>query len=231
MNPIPTLVLPGLNGAAGMLSPFCEAAPATHHVAALDLPTNLSTYASMADHFDRRVAEGGAALLVAESFSGPLAVMLAARHPSAVRAVVLAASFVTSPMPSFARLLPWSLLLRVRVSSTAERKSMLGDDCTASQVEALRSATRAVPVRTLAGRIRQMIDADEADRLRRLTCPVVYLRAAAERRIPDRCVEAIRHQARNPTVHTIDGPHLLLENRPQAVWRHILASIDQSTYR
>ncbi|MEM6798456.1 MAG: alpha/beta hydrolase [Planctomycetota bacterium] len=225
MATVPTLVLPGLDGSTHMMARFCEVAPPTHDVTPLELPPHLTSYASLVDHFDHRFSEARDALVIAESFSGPLAVMLAARHPGSIGAVVLAASFVTSPMPRVAKWFPWDLMLRAPLPSFAARRNMVGRDATDEQVQTLRSAVRAVPVRTLSGRVRQMIDADAADELRELTCPIVYLRARHERLIPRRCVDAIRHASPGAVVREIDGPHLLLETRPEAVWRSLIDSL------
>ena len=76
-------------------------------------------------------------VVVGESFSGPLALMLAARRPPGLRGIVLCASFVRSPLPPLARwlralifpfwfravprpLLRWALLGRHQTVALAE---------------------------------------------------------------------------------------------------------------
>ena len=231
MDNVSTLVLPGLDGTTPMLSDFRESAPSTLTVTPLELPSNLSTYVSLLDHCEDRLATTDDLILVAESFSGPLAVMLASRHPHSIRALVLVASFVTSPLPLFARLIPWSLFLRVRLPSLVVRRFMLGRDCTASQINELQSAIQSVPVRTLSGRIRELMRIDVSETFASLTCPVVYLQATRDLLIPQRCVDTIVRKRPDTSVHSVDGAHLILETQSNEAWRIILSTVALPTSR
>ena len=109
MSVLDTLVLPGLDGTTRMLFKFHDLAPVTHNVTLLELPSDRSTYEEFAEHFASTLSRGRQCVLIAQSFSGPLAAMLASRHPESVACLILVASIVTSPSSRVSRCVPWSL--------------------------------------------------------------------------------------------------------------------------
>jgi len=93
--------------------------------------------------------------IVAESFSGPLGLLLANKYKDRVRGLVLAASFVTSPTPLFARMAAaaGAPLFRVRLPDLALRLAMLGSDADDAEVRELRGALESVRPDVLAHRL------------------------------------------------------------------------------
>lgn len=87
-----------------MFDRFIAAAPATVKVRALSLPMEALTYDQLADRISERLP-AEPIVVIAESFSGPIAVALAERCN--VTALVLCNSFVVAPR---ARLLRWLIL-------------------------------------------------------------------------------------------------------------------------
>jgi pimeloyl-ACP methyl ester carboxylesterase len=216
-----TLVFPGLDGGTRMLSRFRELAPLMHDVVLFELPTNLSSYKSLADHFADTVSEEGPCCLVAESFSGPLAVMLAAAHPQSVTSLILVASFVTSPVPPVARYLPWSIAFRLPFAPMAAQRLLLGPSCDSKLAQELRHAIGSVSSGVLAKRIRQIMRVDVRDVFRQLQCPIMYLRPSDDAIVPEHCVNLVQQLRPDTVIHTIDGPHLILETQPAEAWQEI----------
>ena len=216
-----TMVLPGLDGGTRMLSRFRDLAPSTHDVSLLELPVDLWSYESLVDHFAERVCEERPCCLVAESFSGPLAVMLAAANPQSVAFLVLVASFVASPVPVFARCLPWSILFRIPFAATAARRYLLGPACDAKLAGEFSQSIRSVSSRILANRLREIIQVNVRELLRQLQCPIIYLRPTNDAIVPAHCIDAIRQLRPDIAFHTIEGPHLILETKPAEAWERI----------
>lgn len=221
MNSVSTIVLPGLDGSTQLLGRFCEAAPQGFSVTLVDLPIDLYDYLALVESFRANFEQRSDCVLVAESFSGPLAVLLAARYPQVITKLILVASFVTRPLPRVAQFLPWSVILRLPLPSFFARQFMLGDTYDAEQMSELKRAVKSVSPQVLAGRLRQLERLDLCDTLRQLECPMMYLRARHDRLIPRRCVEAIRKVRPDVVIAEMDGPHLLLETQPIEAWRHI----------
>ena len=93
-------LLPGLDGTGRLYAPLIQAFGDAVEVEPWTYDSgHFHSYAALADAFESTMRRHADVVLVAESFAGPLAVMLAHRHPARVRAVVLAASFVHNPLP------------------------------------------------------------------------------------------------------------------------------------
>src|SRR5438874_1223572 len=116
-------------------------------------------------------------VLVAESFSGPLALRLASARPSRIKAVVLCASFVCLPAPRWLRHLVGPLLFRLPMPAPAVRRFMTGRSASDSLVREVRNSIRRVRPHVLAQRMREILDVDCADALRQCPAPVLYLAA------------------------------------------------------
>ncbi|HBP02831.1 MAG TPA: alpha/beta hydrolase, partial [Stenotrophomonas sp.] len=94
------LMLPGLDGSGRLSTPFLPALQA-HGLTtqAITLPAQGGQdHAKLAQRL-RSQLPGHPFILLAESFSGPLAVELATRHPTGLRGLVLAATFARRPVP------------------------------------------------------------------------------------------------------------------------------------
>ena len=102
-------------------------------------------------------------ILVAESFSGPLALQIAGKQLNNLRGVILAASFVQNPRPVLtfffqALLKPW--LFRLPATKWAIRHFMAGPIADEKIVNAVMSALNTVSPETLYARLRAIMSAD-----------------------------------------------------------------------
>jgi pimeloyl-[acyl-carrier protein] methyl ester esterase len=97
--------LPGLDGTGSLFERFINAAPSNWPLRVLRLPADQPQgYHDLADSV-LPLLPGDPLALIAESCSGPLAILLANRCPQ-VYAIVLCASFVRHPLPKFLARLP-----------------------------------------------------------------------------------------------------------------------------
>jgi pimeloyl-ACP methyl ester carboxylesterase len=209
-----TLLLPGLDG-TGELFAECAQRLAPELGARVvryprDRPLGYQELERQIDLPQGRFA------IVAESFSGPIGVSLAARHRERVSALVLVASFVRSPAPMLARLgaLLGPLAFRVAPPAFALRHALVGSDAPADQVEALRGLIRSVPAAVLARRLREIAAVDRSAELAALALPVLYLAGARDRLVGPAVVDQLRSLKADLDVCVLDAPHLVLQRRP-----------------
>jgi len=96
------IVLPGLDGTGALTAPLGDTLRGSHDVEIISYPTNLTRYEDIAPWLAPQLGSRDYAL-VAESFSGPLAIAIAAERPQGLKALVLVASFARSPrrLPAF----------------------------------------------------------------------------------------------------------------------------------
>jgi pimeloyl-ACP methyl ester carboxylesterase len=211
---VETLLLPGLDG-TGVLFAECARRLAPQLGARVvrypcDRPLGYRD-------LERQIeVPAGRFAIVAESFSGPIGVALAARHRERVCALVLVASFVRSPAPVLARLgaLLAPLAFRAAPPALAVRHALLGSDAPADQVEALRGLIRSVPAGVLARRLREIAAVDRSSEFAALGLPVLYLAGARDRLVGPAVVAHLRSLRADLEVRVLDAPHLVLQRRP-----------------
>jgi pimeloyl-ACP methyl ester carboxylesterase len=110
MVPLPIVLLPGLHGTGDLFEPFLACAPPHLRPIVVPLPEK-SSYAELLEEVRRQLPAGRFAI-VAESFSGPLAVALARGASERVVGVILCNSFhlsttqCTVAIPSLVASLP-----------------------------------------------------------------------------------------------------------------------------
>ena len=211
------LIFPGLDGSDVLLRDFVAAAPLDVTARVQSLP-DVDSYSELAENFDRVVRDAGPCVLIGESFSGPLAILLAERHQDLVKHLVLVATFARSPIPPIVRLLPWSLVFRLPLPGIVSRL-LIGKH--EHLLPALRDAIRTQPARTKAKRISMVARVDVVVSLLNTRCPITYLQPTNDRLIHKRHGLAIAKTNSTSSIRQIDGPHLILQACPEKCWAEI----------
>lgn len=216
------ILLPGLDGTGELFAPFLAVAPADVECVVVRYPPDRA----LNDHdleacVLARVPSDRPLMLVAESFSGAVAVRVAARLGDRVTKLVLCNSFLTPPRPSFLRHFAIAPLFRVPFPERVIATLMLAPFATPALASQFRAALRRAQPAVLAHRLRQVLTIDELATLHRVTAPVIYLRGTRDRLVPRRAVEQLHRALPAMRIHEIDGPHALLQTKPEACWSSI----------
>ncbi len=160
--------------------------------------------------------EDGEFVLVAESFSGPLALRIAAERPRGLVAVVLCASFAVCPVRFPLSKLGWlvPLIPFSVVPTSLQMWFMAGGFVTPELRDMFNTARAQVKSTVLVARIREVLAVDVRQELAHCPYPVLYLRGTRDRVVASRNARQI--QAVNPVVEVedIEAPHLLLQAAP-----------------
>ncbi|QDS97614.1 alpha/beta fold hydrolase [Adhaeretor mobilis] len=220
MADAPILILPGLDGSDLMLGQFRQLCANDGNATVETLPDDDTMgYPELAVHFSPVIRDLSKCHIIAESFSGPIGILLAARYPEIVNRLTLVASFATSPVPRIASILPWSMIFQLPMPSSVAKHFFVGR-CK-SLIPVLRSAVRQSAPATLRHRLRLVQNVDVTEELSGLNCHLSYIRPTSDRLIPQRCLDQILDVYPATIVHEIDGPHLILETQPENSWRQI----------
>jgi pimeloyl-[acyl-carrier protein] methyl ester esterase len=208
------VLLPGMDGTSRLFAPLRAVLPAEVQVEPVTYPMSRPLgYEGLLNELKLPTAPH---VLVGESFSGPLALWLAARKPPGLRAVVLVASFVLSPvaMKGVLRALvrPW--LFRRPPPDWVLRRYLVGEDASAREVEAVRAAIASVSPDVMAVRLRQVLCVDAREALRSCPVSVTYLRGTKDRLVPASMMEGMREILPSMATVEIDAAHLVLQCRP-----------------
>lgn len=216
MTPLRWILLPGLDGTGRLFDRFLARLGDVDAVVVrypADPAADLDAYAK---HAAAAIGDAPRCLVVAESFSGPVALRLQ-RLDARVEAIVLVASFVRRPHPLL-RWLPVSMvaaLVRRAASGPLLRMFCLGRDARDESIEALRSVVCRLPATVLSSRLALLRSLDESAALRSTRVPVLHLRALRDRLVFSSLSRNAPPAALFREV-VVDGPHFLLQARPSA---------------
>lgn len=212
------LVLPGLDGGGALLDDFLAAMRPRRDAHALAYPGDPALgYAELIDWVWPRLPAHEPFALIGESFSGPVAVALAARRPPQLRALVLCASFVRAPRPPWSPLglaaLPaWTHRLPLqRAPLAAVARAALGRWSTAQRRQRLRVALDALDPAVLRRRLGEIVRVDARAALADVAVPTLYLRATADRLVSRESWEDIRRARPRTDCIALDAPHFVLQ--------------------
>jgi|SRR5436309_860828 len=224
MAVVTAVLLPGLDGTGKLFAPFVAAAPRAISTIVVDYPTSEASI----DVFERRAREKltNRCVVIAESFSGPIGVRVAA--DDRVQALILCNSFITSPILSTLRHLAIPPLFAIPIPQFVLRFVLLGRQANPALVESAQSALRRLPASVLAHRVRQVFQTDERSRVRSLRKPVLYLRGLSDNLVSERSWRDLQTVRPDAQIVRIRGPHMLFQVSPAECWRAILGFVEES---
>ena len=216
------VLLPGLDGTGELFDSLLKVLPESLQRRVVSYPPDRRlSYAQLGALVEEQLAGAAEMLLVAESFSGPLALQYAAVHPGRARAIVLCASFIRPPAPRWLGRFARPMLFRLPVPKFVLRRFLVGRDAPESLVQSVKEAVRKVSPAVLAGRVREVLRVDWAEHLRRCRVPVLYLAASRDAIVKRSSREAVQKVRPDVEIREVAAPHLMLQIAPELSWKEI----------
>lgn len=213
------VLLPGMDGSATLFGPFIEALGSLG-LAARPIaypPDQPLGYAALGEHVRRSLTDLGKQrfVVLGESFSGPIAAMLAASPPPGLVGVVLGCSFLRNPRPTLGWL-RWvqAALPLGHVPLAMLSRALLGREVTPAWRAALDNALAPVTVPVRRARLEAVVMVDAVPALAAARVPVLYLRALHDRVVPASAGRLVASTLPGVRLVDLEGPHFLLQARP-----------------
>lgn len=212
------ILLPGMDGTGLGFAPLCRVWGSGVPIRVVAYPDRPDfQVAAATEHVRTVIPVGGRSVLVAESYSGPIAIRVAsAGPPPALRALVLVATFAAPPFRVLAR------AARTVVGAYCFSRPMLslgrrlldGGNPRPGGDETWPALQR-VSRETLAARMRAVMRVDEREAAARITVPTLVIGALRDRIVPRREIRRLASGIPNARLAWLDGPHRLLQNEPE----------------
>jgi pimeloyl-[acyl-carrier protein] methyl ester esterase len=213
------VLLPGLDGTGALFTPFAAILPPEYTAATVSYPNDVPlSYKQLFPLIRAKLPDDKPVTLIAESYSGPLAVEFAATHPESVQSVILVCTFVLNPVPGWLKWAQSALnesLLKTGPPESFLRSFLLEPNSPQMLVDALKRAIGSVTPEVLLHRLRQILDVDARMALKNCRQPMLYLLAQQDKLLGKRGWETIAVFNPRLTTAVLDGPHLLLQCRPR----------------
>lgn len=223
------ILLPGLDGTEVFFRPLLSVLPEWVKPVVVNYPTTgANGYEDLLPLVNAAFEGRENVYVLGWSFSGPLALMAAAREPHRIKGVILCASFVRSPILVRA----WTRLLGIApvigLLRFARRVPIVLGKRQDDPYRRAKAETWArVPARVLAARIRAILAVDASGYLGESRHPLLYLASSDDEIIPRQSGVGIVREARQAKLVTIEGPHLAMYTNPGVAVGAIVAFMQE----
>lgn len=228
ISPPPTVVVfPGLDGTGTLTEAFADGDWQGHPVRIIPIPKEgPQDYPSLVAAISPSLP-AGRLIVIGESFSGPLAMQVAAREKNRVNALVIVGGFCASPAPSGLALMPLRPLFLMTPPAHLLKKFMVGPDAGKELVALLTSTLQSVPSTTFANRARVVLALVEEDCPVTPGLPVLLVQAQHDALISWEHQSRLERHFPEAQVTWIDSPHLLLATHPDPCRAAIIGFLGQ----
>ncbi len=209
-----------MDGTGELFGRFPLQTPPLYQPIPVRLPRE-GSYAALESSLQPMVPMVGPFAIVAESFSAPLGLRLAAQYNNQVCLLVLSNGFVRSPRSSLNGLLPWSILFRFSPPEWVIRKFLLGWSAEPEDIAAVRRVGLQISPAVMTQRVHAVLGLDDRPLLGSLRAPLLYLRGVQDNLVRERSVREIQRFYPRTIRCDFDAPHLLLQSMPRQAWARI----------
>jgi pimeloyl-ACP methyl ester carboxylesterase len=203
-----------LDGTGNLFAPFLDAfrrgARVVRYPASAALGyADLTAFARAALPLDERY------VLLGESFSGPIAIALAAEAPPQLAGVILCCTFASNPRPGLGRLGRFIPYLPARPPLRIVEALLCGRFATVRLRAALAETLVQVSPAILRARLSAVVSVDVVKQLQSVRVPLLYLKASEDRLVPAIASAQVASGAPHVRVVELVAPHFLLQTVPQ----------------
>lgn len=215
------ILLPGLDGGGTFFSPLLAAFDGDIKATVVTYPERPLSYEVMAEDLLPRLPDDGDYVLLAESFGGPLAVVLAARAAHKPKGLILAASFARSPFPMMGLLLSTMRATLLDPPGGLIVSTLLRPD-DRNLAMRVHAAIKALPPEVVMARVKAVLNCNVEKALAGLDMPILYIQGARDKLISAAVGERMKLTARNLKIARIDRPHFVLQYDAEETVRDLI---------
>jgi pimeloyl-[acyl-carrier protein] methyl ester esterase len=212
------LLLPGMDGTGELFADFVKLLPGYITSCTVSYPRDRKlTYDRLLPVVKSALPSDEPFVILAESFSTPLAVSIAAETPKDLLAVVLCAGFVSPPrrdvLSSIVSLLA-PALFAIELPSSVCRSLLVGENAPPELVNRVSSIVSSVSPAVMTHRFRSALSCNCKQELRRVSVPLLYIAGTEDRLVKRTSFTVIKEAKPDSRFVTIDAPHLVLQAKP-----------------
>ena len=220
--------LPGMDGTDISFEPLRELLPQDINVKVIQYPVDelLSFDETVQCAKDQIQSDQQDVIVIAQSFSGPVAIALVGSGKLKAKCLILCSTFAKSPRPVLFKIfssLPLELLIRLPFPRFLLKHVIEGgDEATDLFLAMWQRVKPLVPAKTLVHRLNVISRVDVRGWLPKLTIPCLYIQASSDRTVPASSLFDFTETITDLRVKRIKGPHFILQAQPHASLAAIL---------
>lgn len=227
---ITVVLLPGMDGTGRLFQWLIQEFPSWLKPHVIFYPTDIPLgYDELCNEVRRSLPKEEGFVIVAESFSGPIAIQIGSESLKNLRGIVLCASFAKSPslFPGIVlKLFLQSWLFRASLSKRLAQWLLIGNAASPELIQELDAALDSVKPKVLADRLKSAVSVDVSTLLSQCSVPLLYIAATEDKLVGAEALKTILRI--RPDIEHIDikAPHLVLQVAPKEATAAIIRFVN-----
>lgn len=213
------VLLPGLDGTGALFGPLLSVLPEDFIPVVVSYPTDKALYYEQLMPYIREVMPWGKPyVLLAESFSGPLALKFAAEQHENIDAIVLSSAFfskISAPSASWTGFFTKEKWFETATPRSTIKQLVDGGVCESSLTANIKSAIGSVRPEVLSHRLRLMFEVDVTAALNEIQTPILCLTGEHDKFGCTKASQTLLSIKPNVSRITFDTSHLVLQTKPR----------------
>lgn len=217
------VLLPGFDGSGTFFTPLLGALRGKAETLVLTYPeSGPQSYAALTDRLKCQMP-GEDYVIIAESFAGPLAILLAAQAEVKPKGLILAASFARNPFPLFGGLFGNALPGMLNDKALPVMEAVLLRPGDHERTWKVYQAVSKLSQDILRDRIKAVTTCDVQKPLAQLDMPILYLQGTEDKLVSAAHGALVARTGKHVTLARVPTPHFVLQYDVEASVRdHIL---------
>ena len=218
MKSISLVLLPGLDGTGKLFDPLIRHLPKWIKPVVISYPKDrVYGYQDLMKIVNKALPEDIDFILLGESFSGPISIMIASQKPKRLIGLILCATFAKNPfrfLPSWASYFSVSPIYLLW-PSTIKVRAILSKGKYENIVQMALKAIKSVKPEVISARVKAIFNVNVESELMKINVPILYLRSLKDYLIKKHNIEAIKRLKKDIEVIDVDTQHFLLQLEPE----------------
>lgn len=212
------VLLPGMDGTGILFAPLLSELSPSISPWVVPFPSDQPlSYDDLLPLVRQALPAGEPFFLLAESFSGPLAIKLASEAPENLRALILVSTFIRNPLPWLPSCSRWAAVppLFFTARQFILLKALFSGYASPDMIALLRAAHGQVSPAVMAKRAREILSVDVRRELALVKAPIYFIGGESDRVVPRKNLKVITATRPDVRARLIPGPHLVLQVNPR----------------
>jgi len=203
------VLLPGLDGTGKLFAPLIEALPPSIDVQVITYPlNNKQSYSELIEHVKQNLPKEDFVLL-AESFSGPIAYEVALSKPAELKSLILVATFLENPRPILLKFIPSSRILTLPIPNILSRIFFLGFSVKRKTIDLFNEAIKIVSPSVIQHRLKEIAQLKSSNQ--KIKLKTTYIQATNDKLVPSKSLQDWQKVCDNIEVFKVKGEHFILQ--------------------
>jgi len=206
------VLLPGLDGTGKLFAPLIEALPNSIDIQVITYPLNKEqSYHELIEYVKQNLPREDFVLL-AESFSGPIAYQVALSKPNQLKSLILVATFLENPRPFLLKFIPSCKVLALPIPNILSKIFFLGFSVKIKVIELFNESIKTVSPSVIQYRLKEIRQLKPSKQ--KIKLKTTYIQASNDKLILSKSLKDWQKVCDDIDVFTVKGEHFILQAKP-----------------